>query len=84
MPLSEGEVATVVKKTVHETLLALGVDVEDPTQVQRDFAALRSWRTSMETVRRQGLIVAIGIMVSGLLALVWTSLHGGSAAPPHN
>lgn len=81
--MNANEIEAIVKSTVHETLMALGVDVENPMQVQRDFAALRTWRTSLETVRKQGLIVAVGILVAGFMGLVWVAIHGGAPPPSH-
>ena len=81
--MNETDIKAIVKTSVHETLIALGVDVDDPMQVQRDFAALRSWRTSLETVRKQGLIAAVGILVAGFMGLLWVALRGGGGAPPH-
>jgi len=78
--MNETDIKSIVKTSVHETLIALGIDVDDPMQVQRDFAALRSWRTCLETVRKQGLIAAVGILVAGFMGLVWVALRGGG--PP--
>lgn len=38
----------VAKKAVRETLLSLGIDVNDPIQAQRDFQALRDLRKLTE------------------------------------
>jgi hypothetical protein len=64
------------KETLHELFLALGVDVDDPTEVQKDMAFLRNWRTSAEAVKRQGIIAAVGIITIGILGLIWNALRG--------
>lgn len=70
------DVRAVVKASVEETLLTLGLDTGEPLEVQRDFQHLRSWRQSTDTVKRQGLIAATGIIVTGLLGLVWVAVKG--------
>lgn len=59
------------KETVSEIFKALGVDISKPLEVQRDFAALRNWRVSSETVKRQALISAIGVLTVGLLGMIY-------------
>lgn len=80
--LTETEIEAIVERTVHKTLLTLGLDVDEPMQIQRDFQHLRTWRTSIETVRRHGLIAAVGIVVVGFMGLVWTALHAGPLPRP--
>lgn len=65
------------KEALHEMFMALGVDTDDATEVQKDMAFIRNWRESSEAVKRQGMIAAIGVIVIGLLGLIWTALKGG-------
>jgi Na+-translocating ferredoxin:NAD+ oxidoreductase RnfA subunit len=39
-------------------------------------AHLREWRQSVETVKRQTIITAVGIITAGLLALIWMAFRG--------
>lgn len=63
------------EKAVNETLVRLGLTVGDPFEMQADMQHLRAWRKSVSTVKRQGLITAVGILVAGLIALVMTEFH---------
>jgi hypothetical protein len=77
MPEADAE---TIRKAVHETLLALGLDVGDPTELQQDFAFLRSWRESTRAVRRHTTLTAIGVVVTGgiaLLVMAVKSVFGG-------
>lgn len=81
IPLSSSEIQHIASETaraaVQETLLAMGVDVSDPRSIQemqKDMAHVRVWRTSIETVQRQSLIAAVGIIISGLAGLIWMGL----------
>ncbi|HET6406792.1 MAG TPA: hypothetical protein VFG14_02840 [Chthoniobacteraceae bacterium] len=74
--MTEAEVKRIVAETVEQTLLTLGVDTEDPIELQKDLAHLRAWRESMETVRKQSLITAVGIIVAGVIGLIWLAMKG--------
>ncbi len=64
------------ERAVKRTLQVFGFDIDDPVAMQRDMLYLRSWRTSSEAVKRQGLVVAVGVIVVGLLGLVWMNIRG--------
>ncbi len=81
MPLTSSEIehiaAESAKAAVRETLLVMGVDVSDPKSIQemqRDFAHVRVWRQSVDTVKRQSLIAAVGILVSGIAGAIWMAI----------
>lgn len=74
--MTEGEIHEVVRQAVHETLTSLGVDLDDPFEVQRDFQYLRSWRRAVETVRNAGLKASVGVVVTGALGLLWAKITG--------
>ena len=78
--MTEEEARAIAKaaagEAVDEAFRRLGVDMADWKEIQRDFAFVRNWRLSGEAIKRQGIVVAVGIVVTGLLALVWTALRG--------
>ena len=74
--MTENEIRHIVAETVAETLLRLGIDSSDPTAVQADMQHLRAWRESVATVKRQSLMTAVGIVVAGLLGLIWLAVKG--------
>ena len=78
--LNDNDIREIVRVTVRETLnelfMGLGVDVKNPTAVQQDFAFIRTWRESSESVKRQGLFAAVGIVVLGVMGLIWSKVAG--------
>lgn len=76
MTRTDAEIRSIVKTTVRETLLAMGVDIEDPLEAQKDFQHLRAWRQSVETVKRQGLMTAAGVVALGIIGLIWAAIKG--------
>lgn len=45
----------------------LGLKVDDPIEVQKDFQHLREWRSTTETLKRKTLLTMLGIVVSGMV-----------------
>ena len=74
--MTEHEIRKIVAETVDQTLTRLGVDTENPIELQRDLQHLRDWRLAAAAVKRQGLISAVGIIVAGILGLMWLGLKG--------
>ena len=87
--MTDEEITALVKKTAEETahqvmrqtLLVMGVDTSNPLAFQADMQHLRAWRESIATVKRQGLLSAVGIIVAGVLGLIWTAVKAGSPPP---
>lgn len=78
LPLTSDEIRHIADESaeaaLRKLLVAMGVDANDPKaliEMQKDFAHIRGWRESVETVKRQGLKVAVATLVSGLLGAVW-------------
>lgn len=74
--MTEAEIRKIVAETVAETLTRMGIPVDDPIEVQKDMAHLRAWRESVATVKRQGIITAVGILTAGLLGILWLAIKG--------
>jgi hypothetical protein len=77
----------VIRETVRETLISLGVDHTNPIEVQKDFAALRELRKLTEDpdyirdqlhLRRWRKAVDT-VENKGILAALWFVIIGGIA-----
>lgn len=75
--MTETEIKKIVAETVVETLIRLGVDASNPIEVQKDFQHLRAWRNSSDTVKRQGILTAVGVLTVGILGLIWLAITQG-------
>lgn len=65
------ELRTLIADTVNTTLMQLGIEHDDPLEMQRDFQHLRDWRKSMERIKNRTVITAVGVVVMGLMAAFW-------------
>lgn len=71
--MTEAEIKKIVSETVHETLIRIGIDAADPLELQADMQHLRNWRQSVNTVKRQSLMTAVGVLTTGILGLLYVA-----------
>ena len=69
--LTPEEARALIREAVRETFLMLGVKVDDPIEVQKDFQHLREWRNTTESIKSKGLLTLVGIAGAGLVAAFW-------------
>ena len=72
--LTPDEARALIREAVRETFLMLGVTVDNPIEVQKDFQHLREWRATTESIKSKSLMAAVGLVVSGLAAALWMGL----------
>ena len=72
--LSKDELREVFEESVQDMLRSMGVDVDNPLEMQRDFQHLRDWRQSTNAVRQKGFFAAVSILVAGALSAMWLGL----------
>ena len=64
----------VISEAVKETLLHLGLDIDNPAELRKDFNHLRDWRESSESIKRHAISTIVGTLVTGGLALLFVGL----------
>jgi hypothetical protein len=70
----------VASQTVKNTLTTLGIDHENPIDVQKDMAHIRANRLGMEAYGRRIKLSIIAVLTTGLTGAIWVgvrSLWGG-------
>ena len=75
LEIKEEDLKKLISSTVEETLVRIGVETNNPMEVQRDLQHLRSWRQSIEAIKRQSMLAAIGVFTAGILALIWQTIR---------
>lgn len=68
------EIHDIIRSTVHETLLSLGLDTSDPIKLQKDFQHLRDWREASESIKMKGMLTLVMIVVTGAASLFWVGI----------
>lgn len=73
--MDEADIKKIVQESVKETMLLLGVKIDDPVEMQKDFAHLRKWRGAVETTTSTGIFTALGILVTGAMGALWLGIQ---------
>jgi hypothetical protein len=73
--MTEDQLRSVIQDTVKETFLRLGVQVDDPLEMQKDFQHLREWRVTTQGMKTKAMLAAVGLLVTGLAASAWLGLQ---------
>lgn len=73
--MDELEIKRIVSESVKETLLMLGVKVDDPVEMQQDFTHLRKWRKAVDTAQSTSMLTALGILVTGGMGALWLGIQ---------
>jgi hypothetical protein len=71
--ITDQRVRDIAHAVVTELLLTMGADTSEPKsmqQLQQDFAFIRSWRRSTETIKTKGLSAAVFFIVTAGLGYV--------------
>jgi CTP:molybdopterin cytidylyltransferase MocA len=64
-------IRTVARDAVEQTLTTMGIDAENPLEVQRDMQHLRASRKGSENTRALVKKTAVPIICVGVIAAVW-------------
>lgn len=72
--LDEETYRGLVRETVHETLVGLGFDMQDPQKLQADMHYLRKMRSGSEDVGRIIQRSAITLSFTTALYLMWEAV----------
>lgn len=74
LQMTAEEVRVLMRETVRETFLMMGMKVDDPIEVQKDLLHLREWRITMEKVRSKSMMTAVGMAAAGVVAAFWIGI----------
>lgn len=80
--LTKDEMKELIKEAVGEAFTKLGIDANDPLEMQRDFQHLREWRLAVAAMRTKGMLTIIGIVVAGSVAAFWLGVKSTITGAP--
>lgn len=69
------DIKIIVSQAVKETLLQLGFDVNDPTELQADMAHLRYWRMTLNEITTKSMIGGVIFIIGSMLSLLWVGVQ---------
>lgn len=64
------ELRAIIRETVRETMLELGVDSSDNLEMQRDMSFLRDLRKARDSMTAKMVAVAVGVLITAALGAI--------------
>lgn len=81
-PLTSSEIQHIAvaaaEEAIRKLLITMGVDASDPEaliEMQKDFAHMRKWRKSVDSVGPRALLAAVGVIVTFALGALFSKFH---------
>lgn len=74
IPLTEPELEEIISKSVQSAFISMGIDAQDPIEMQKDFQHLREFRYTTEKIRAKTILSLVGLFVVGFASLIWLGL----------
>ena len=68
------EVREIVQDAVKETLVSIGINPKDTTEVQQDMAYIRQFRLGTQSLKGNIGKTIITVLIPGLLYVVWSAI----------
>ena len=75
--MEERDFKRIIKETVKETLVGLGIDACDPMEMQQDLHFLRNLRGTFEKIGKKALMTVVGVLVVAALGALWVGMKIG-------
>ncbi len=79
--LTRKELKSIIEEAVDEAFTRMGINTEEPIEMQRDFQHLRDWRKATGEIRKRGILTAVAIVVSGAIAAFWLGFKALTNTP---
>lgn len=74
--MTEAQVEQAVERAIMKAFRDIGFREGDTFEVRKDLMFLREWRQTCEQVRTKGTFTVIGLVVTGLVALLVIGFKG--------
>lgn len=81
--LTEMQLRQLMTESVDTALARLGLDINNPFEVQKDMQHLRASRTAWAGIKSKTLFVALSVLVTGGLGALWLGLQNMINKFPH-
>lgn len=72
--MKKEEIEQIVDSAVLKTLSGVGLTVDKPVEIQKDFIHLRNHRTGCEATKRNMIKAIITVLIPSTLFLLWEAI----------
>jgi hypothetical protein len=68
------EVKKVVRESMRESLLAIGINLDDPREAAENMAAIRDIREFARVAKRGAITSVVGVFVTAACTAIWLGI----------
>lgn len=72
--LSRVELRDIMTESITEAFRAMGVEVNEPIEMQRDFVHLRRWRKAVDSAQTATFRTVMATLAAGALGALWLGI----------
>jgi len=73
--MTEQQINSIVDKAVESALVRMGIDCEDPLEMQGDMAFLRKFKKSCDAIGSRVVMVVVGVATLAILGGAWMAIR---------
>jgi len=74
--MTDQELKKLLEEAVSDALTRIGIDAQNPLEMQKDFQHLREWREATTALQKKGMLTLVAILVTGASAAMWIGFKG--------
>lgn len=69
--MTRDELKDLMSEAVRDAFTKMGIDADEPLEMQKDFQHLREWRESVAAMRTKGMLTILATFMAGGAAALW-------------
>jgi hypothetical protein len=72
--LTEQQIERIAEKAVETYMIRMGIELEDPRDMQSDMIFIRKFRQTCEAVGGKIVMVIVGVLTMGVIGGAWLAI----------
>lgn len=79
--MTRDELKALMSEAVRDAFTKMGIDADEPLEMQKDFQHLREWRVAVAAARTKTMLSVLAILITGTMGAVWLGFKALLQAP---
>lgn len=79
--MTRDELKALMSEAVRDAFTKMGIDADEPLEMQKDFQHLREWRVAVAAARTKTMLSVMAILITGAMGAVWLGFKALIQAP---
>lgn len=69
--MTRDDLKALMSEAVRDAFTKMGIDADEPLEMQKDFQHLREWRVAVAAARTKTMLSVMAILITGAMGAVW-------------